>query len=298
MLLALVVPAAAVAQTTPTVEFNFAPVPGAQRGNFPNVICNMPGYDDYMCSKQQAGYGNGDVKTPFVQETMDLNGRTYFHVVVGQPEQGFAQELYIRTGSSLGSFGAGFFSDSGGGACFVNNGMPFETMIACAKDLNATNPLGPVNPSGNGTGNPNASIMKQIVSDGTGSFSQEFLKAELEKKPKITQNYNMPGLEGQFIVDMSNSDYKTDNVTGTVTLQLEVKDPGFAGGSSAFDLAKTTSAAPNIDAGRYTYTPNTNSVKRATGDSWTYGTYTYWDGSVDRVYDIDWTRFRDPLQNQ
>ena len=313
---ALLIPATAFAQvTSPTVPFNFRPHPDAiPQGNFAYVACNMPGVPDWMCSPATgAGYGNADPsQTPFLQETVSLNGQTYFHVIIGQPNEGFAQETYIRAGGRRGFMA---FSDSGGNACIALNGrsVPPDYYLpmarACSLDNNSRNPLGPFDQSANASGNPNAVLMRQIVSDADRQVVQEFLKADLSQKPKISQTFSAPGIEGTFAIDMSNSDYNTDDTPGKVSMtqSVAVSDLPGASGNITFNIDEVATAAPNVSGGRYTYTPNTALAGITATDSdgnliydtrWRYGTYTNWLGNVDPIHEVDWAAFRDPSQNQ
>lgn len=314
--MALLLPAAAIGQLpSPNVPFNFRPHPDAiPQSSFAYVACNMPGVPDYMCSPATgAGFGNADPnRTPFLQETVNFNGQTYFHVIIGQPNEGFAQETYIKTGGRTGFMP---FSDSGGNACITlnPNTVPGDNYLAmaraCGLDNNARNPLGPFNQSANASGNPNSVMMRQIVSDADRQIVQEFLKADLSQKPKISQTYSAPGIEGTFDIDMSNSDYNTDDTPGVVSMtqSVAVSDLPGASGNVTFNIDDIATAAPNVSGGRYTYTPNTALAGITATDNagtviydnrWRYGTYTDWLGNVDPIHEVDWATFRDPQQNQ
>jgi len=257
-------------------NFNFAPLPdsglsGRADGPVtrPNVICNIPGEDDFACN---TGFGiSADRTTPFLQETVTIDGQQYLHLVVGQPADGFAQEVLIRSTTRI-MFG-NRLSDSGGHTA-----------------ANGADPLRPdAEFTGNGTGNPNSVIMKQVMSDPAGGFTQEFLKGALDRKAIISQDVENELMASNFVMDMSNSDFNTDDTAGIMTNTLSFTDPNIPGTSANFDFAQDAGASANVDSGRYTFTP-VDGIQPG-------GTYTYWDGTIDPVLDVNWEGFKDPSQN-
>ena len=279
----------------PNFDFTFKPLPGADVGNLPNAICNIPGQANRNCNTQFGA--STDSTTPFVQETITLQGKSYYHLVVGQPDSGFAQEVLISTGTTI-AFG-NVLSDSGGGYCLPSALMTFNQMVGCDLDNNARVPLGAFERTGNGSGNPEAVIMKQVVSDAKSGFAMEFLKDKFNKKPKITESIDDATIAMTWVLDMSKIGYSTDSVSGDLTNKLTVKGQDLPGGSAQFDASLLTNAGTNITAGRYKFAPNTSraGIETSPNPYWSYGTYTYFDGSIDPVTTVDWSKFRDPAQN-
>lgn len=296
MLLALtiVIPSLSWAQQS-NFDFTFKPLPGADVGNLPNAICNIPGQTNRACNTQFGA--SNDSTTPFIQETITLRGKSYYHLVVGLPDSNFAQEVLIGTGTTI-AFG-NVLSDSGGGYCLPSARMTFDQMVGCDLDNNARDPLGRFERTGNGSGNPEAVIIKQVVSDVKAGFAQEFLKDQFNKKPKISQTVDDATISSTWAMDMSQISYSTDSVSGDMTNKMTVKGQDLPGGSAQFDASLLVNAGTNVTAGRYKFTPNTGraGIETSPNPFWSYGTYTYFDGSIDPVTTVDWSKFRDPAQN-
>lgn len=272
-----------------TVTLNFNAYPTGSRDGFASVLCNMPGIPNISC---ETGFGFSPSGTdPFVQEFVQIGGELYYHLIVGQPTDGFAQEVLIKTLTTVRFIG-GASSDSGGLNCFTND------LFTCAgSPNNGRSPLAsdPVL-SGNGSGNPNRVIVRQVMSDSAGTFSQEFLKANLTTKPVITQELTTSDIIARFVLDMSGIDYNTNTVAGLLTNTVRVLDldiPQLAGDYDSATHAQTfagtgTNIDSNITGGRYIYTPDTNQFFG--------GIYTYYDGDYP-IADVNWESFRDPAQN-
>lgn len=276
------------------VDFNGVPIAGGSLGtqpySRPTVICNMPGFQPVSCLTAY-GFSN-DQSTPFLQETVRIDGVDYYHVVVKDRSADFSTEYYIRYGFS--EFDGNTFSDSGGAACFPG---PFtRDVAACAQANNARNPLSPdYRISGNGTGVPDRVEMRQINNDAASGFSQEFLKNKLATKPIITQTIDTAAFTGRYVMDMSGIDYNTDTVPGVMTNTLGFKDVSSPQTLPNFDYAQfskfigSTAKDTPLTAGRYKFLrfpflePG--------------GTYTYFDGSIDPVLNQNWAAFRDPVNN-
>lgn len=262
-------------------EFNFAPFPGATQGQRTNVSCNMPGSDNFSCGQVFGAPSD----TPFLQETITVGNEVFYHLIVGTPEQGFAQEVFIKTGGI--SYPAAIGSDSAGAWCY--NAAPGGCEQA---QNNARTPLANNQTvTGNGTGNPNRVLIKQIVNDTASGLSQEFLKDSFTAKPIITQNIDTADITSQFLFDMSALDYNSDALAGTMTNIFVLKT--VPDGSANFDYARNRqqNQEPGINGGRYTFTP-TPAINDAGG------IYTYYDGTIDPVADVNWESFKNPVQNQ
>lgn len=210
--------------------------------------CNRTGSTNSNCGSHVSGFGGGDEDdSPFLQETRVFDGITYFHVIVGtrgEPTVGdsntFAQEVYIQVQSGTDcdlSNGSAPCSQSGG-----RRGNGVSCFFSC--NYEATSGLGwdPLRTdstfTGNGSGNPNAVIMKQVINDTANGLTQVFLKDTLTQKPKITQNVTDSGISAQFVLDMSNSNYTTNTTAGLMTNTVTLVGAN-AGIQGNFDAAGT-----------------------------------------------------------
>ena len=193
-------------------------------------------------------------------------GLSYFHIIMGDPTSGFAQEVYIQRG--FGSFQGGPGSAVGGGGFGDNN----------------VTPLGPN--AGNGEANPRKVLVRQIVSDG--EIYIDFTKDKFDRKPKITQMLTLPSLTSLFQLDMSNSSYGDNTTPGILSYTLNLADD--YQGSGQFNFA-TDVQNSTIEGGRFTYTDGS-------GPGGSAGTYTYEQGSFN-VDAITWEAYFDhSLTNQ
>lgn len=235
--------------------------------------------------------------TPLLLEELTIDGVKYLHTIVGDPASGFAQETYIRGSTSTGS-------DS-------LTTSTWAAVFASGANNDPTVGTGPLQGPGNGSANPNKVVVRQIIGGtwnsstkswtcGSAEFCDEFLKANLDTKPKITQNINLSNLETNFVLDMSAITYQDASTAGTMVNTVSVIDSGFVKAEDGyFDVAQTPSYASSdntgknvhLTAGRYTYTESADTVIYGAG-----GTYTYYEDSVD-VSAIDWCSYYDGTQN-
>lgn len=278
----------------------------ARGGGF--MICNFP--DNTQCHDGDRDFppGSGgpggqsftnvaaDNTTPFVQEVVEVAGIRYYHVIVGNGTaagfdaglvQGFAQEVYIRLGSNVNKFGDLTdqpTSASGGRGVAVDR---------CSGDT-CGNGIAPLRNAaavftGNGTGNPELVIMRQVIKDG--DLFDAFEKTSFTQKPKITQRLSAPDMTTEFVLDMSNSDYKAsttgDNATrGIMTNTLNLINPEIQGD---FNMATSPlqNSVKNITGGLYTWTPGTNADFGLSS-----GTYVYGEGGTDVLNAVRWQDFK------
>ncbi len=292
-------------------DFSFSAQPNAQRSERNHIVCNFGGLPDLNCNEiTPDGFRNtqwftggnlaDDFISPILQETVDINGETYYHVVIGEEQTGFAQEIYMKTASTRFGIGAQrSLSDSGGMVC-LSFGGSFEQRMACSTDTNGADPLRQDGVfTGNGVGNPSRMAMRQVVTDFAG-FDQEFFKGQTTQKPIITQNMDGGQVSSHFVMDMSNSDYLTDTTPGDMTNTLSINDPNVPTGSGNFDFATDQGADANVTGGRFTFRRTTAPHTNAFGGITVLPSseYVYFDGTIDPVLDVNWEVFRDPAQNQ
>ena len=271
-------------------NLNFNAEPTGSRGGFVSVLCNMPGTAQINCDTN-FGFSLPDNKA-FVQEIVIIGGEAYYHLILGQPVDGFAQEVFIKTLSSL-SFPGGPSSDSAGKSCFVSNNFDCQGFAN-----NARTPLNSdSSTSGNGSGNPNRVVMRQIMRDSAGEFSQEFLKANLTTKPIISQDHKTAEVTAKFVLNMSAIDYNTIDQAGVLTNTVQVLDPTIPAGSGNYSYATHAQSYPGpganinstVTGGKYIFTPTRVGLPG--------GVYTYDEGSNYPVAEVNWESFRDPAQN-
>lgn len=256
--------------------------------------CNIPGLTDAFCVRGN-GIANADpANTPFLRETVIIDGVTYQHMIVGSIDPvtglGFAQETYIRNG-------AGIFSSSGGKpGCNSFRCLTPETWMG-----NGLDPLqADARFTGNGSGDPTRTVIRQVLN--TAEMQQEFLKAALDRKPKITQNITVSGqMISEFILDMSSSTYNA-NTPGALTNKLTLLDPSIPAASAFFDIA-TSSQASNITGGQFTFGAGAGwldtGLSSPTDDTYNYdaGAYTYSGGDSFNLTGADWQAYRNPAEN-
>lgn len=303
-------------------ELNFIPVQN------PTTISDFPkgGYDNTGNAFSCPDVGNTDCfngteastdPTVFYYERVD----GYWHLIVGDPEQGFAQEVYTPI--------VGLFHSNTGGRepiFFTLNGNLEEWSGNGWDPLELNNDVyGPENSSfsGNGTGDPTKVIMRQVLGFGTlgntgvtaveawtcnsSEFCQEFLKSQEGFKPIITQEYSDAEISIDFSLDMSAISYSDMTTQATMVNTISLVAPGipdnalFVNAPSAthFDMA-TDSQDSVVTAGRYIYTPGSGWHDDGDGDvfrAFGSGTYEYVEGISDFQLSTDWASFYDATQN-
>ncbi len=217
-------------------------------------------------------------QTPFVYERVPdpVSGALFYHLIVGDPAQQFAQEVYIQTGGGLSFEG---FGNIGTSSASGGSGLPTG---------NASDPLGVVNDTsftGNGTAHPRRVQMREILNDA--DFSMDFTKNVYIEKPTISLNINGTDFQNIFVIDASGIGYDDDTTASVITNTMQIDDPNIPEGSGTFDMA-TDSQDSIITAGKYTYTSGT-------GNLGANGTYTYAEDSFN-VDNIEWENYFDPSQ--
>ncbi len=208
-------------------------------------------------------------QSPFIYERVTDGGVNYYHLVVGDPNTGFAQETYIQIGTAaitIGFQGIGPQLSSSGGQILPTG--------------NATDPLGTGAFAGNSTGNPNRVQMRQIVEDG--DLSVDFLKDTFLEKPSITNTIESADLNATFQMNSAGNPYSSSATPSQVTNTVEHLAPDMPAASAVFDMA-VDSQDSRVTAGRYT---TTNPQPGAPG-----GAYTYVEGGAN--LNPDWSSFFD-----
>lgn len=206
---------------------------------FTSTIENTTGNDDTSflinCNRAEAPLsrcstgGNAAAytdPTAFLQEIVFVNNVRYYHMIVGDPADGFAQETYIDAHS----------------CCYQQyEARPKSSSL------------------GYGTANPAAVVFRMIMSDA--DFEQQVIKDNLSTKPLISQVSNDSEISSMFELDMSAIDYDTADVTGSITNDFQLVGQGFFD-SGNFDESKVSDE--QLTAGHYIWVPGT-SVGRSEG---------------------------------
>jgi len=294
------------------VEFNFQPVGAPFTGGI-----------------NPAGSGAaGNDGTRFYQDTIDIDGVKYFHVVVGDPATGFAIESYVTAATIATGQNADHRAsspDSGGNERALIGSQAELSLdqgaiiqIPGRQFGNAKDPLGvTVNPasgfkhfdlSGNGTANPNRAMLRMVVGDA--QMSQEVFKPLLGRKPLISQvtvdSDSQGEMVGQFIADLRGLTYSDMKTAAPLFNRLSILSPDFAvSGIADFDMSH--SQRSNVTAGRYTFTPGAGWSAPTDpdgqfnwdvdGSTFDEGSYTYSDGAGFNLEGINWGKFFDYDQN-
>jgi hypothetical protein len=236
-------------------DLNFQSVTDGSQSGFFNIsgTCEVVG--------NSSNCGN----TPFIDEIVtDPNtSLSYYHLVLGSVGSGFAQEVYIERNSGWGVCQGGPISASGSGCGFSNTADPLDVLNTLS--------------SGIGTGNPTRVIMRQVMTDT--SIATDFTKATFTNKPVISQDLASTDMTSHLVIDMSNSNYATANVPGTITYTVSLTQGGM------FEFAADVQNS-NVTAGLYTYTAGS-------GSGGSSGAYTYADGTANTTT-VKWEDFWDP----
>lgn len=280
------------------------------------------------------GITSGNDGSRFFQDKISVDGKDYFHVVVGDPALGFALEYYTTRYSSFGSFGKFGLRpaspDSGGNERSMIGNLVFSESgikkLPGRQFGNAKDPFGRVNyrvnadpvtnniisitaegvpidqryrVSGNGTMNPNRMTMKMKLSDA--GLDIEVDKPLLERKAKITQLLNDGPLVMKYVADMRASSFSDGEKTVDIVNILRMENPDmFVPGSGDFDQSLMAQKSKET-AGHYTYTPgggwNTGNGWDVDGSRFTPGSYTYSDGESFDPLTVHWERYFSYEQN-
>ncbi len=242
-------------------ELNFQPhSPPAFGSNFIQFNCNR-GEGSVRCGSQ---LGSTNDLTPILLEYVMIDGVQYSHQIIGDPDTGWVQEIY------LDRFGSAVCENIG---CFNND---------------------PMGSAENGNGFPTMSVIRQLMTGSTNgaTFSQEFLKDKLLNKAKLTNSLVSDKINYYFESDGRNLDFTAANIANAaplvMTLDLvgtvippSITTGGPVGGN--YDYA-TNQDDSIVDAGQVSFDPVT-------------GIYIHFDPFSSFNIDQDWAVFFDQSQN-
>lgn len=252
-----------------------------------------------QCASQ---LGNAD-PTPMGLTLVTIGGVQYFHTIVGDPATGFAIESYTRaspgsnpfSGASISSSGGHFSQDGGGNqrAVIGDAGTP-NTLLQ--DSLNMSNALGDYRVSGTGSMDPSFTVFRMVMTDPAGGMSMEVYKPFLDKKPRISQTVQDGSMTSVFVADERALSYSDSSTAAPVVNNLVINDPNLPS-SGAADFEMALAQAPDVTAGRFTYTRGTgwtNSLNDPTlgwdapGSTFGQGTYYYVDGQGFDPLNFNW----------
>ncbi len=262
-------------------EFTMNFMPSTDRNtNAPIYQCNRAGFSDVGC--QAFGPYVTFETTPFLMEEVVVAGVNYVHIIVGDPADGFAQEVYIE-----GANGAGASTYTAASTYALAENHP----------TSGTPGLGPLTGPGNASANPEKVIMRQVVggewdlatttwSCGAATFCADFFKDNLLTKPRITQTVIDGDMTSFFDMDMRGSVYSgvalADMVSSPIVNSVTLQNvPG-----AEFAMTPEYTNDSVVSGGRFIYT-------EGLGNRGSEGTYTYAEGDFDTAAE-DWTIYRDP----
>ncbi len=230
------------------------------------------------------GIGPGCGEDYFIQEIVNDNGTEYYHVILMDETEDFAQEYYMRVGGCCWWTGGGMMG--GGDAPFSSsfgNTVSYSPNIDYDQTINMWLPLTSVENSGNGTGNPSRIYMRQINNDA--EMNQAFVKQFEARKPRITQDISDGGSQLAFDLDMSNGDYTSLTSPSQFINTFTSNDPFVSDFDMDVDAPQTS-----VSAGRFSYSTGPN-------DGGSGGSFNY---ESDDGFDLDatnWLSYCDPSQN-
>ena len=277
--------------------------------------CTIPGGDNPVAGSNRAGNDG----TRFIQEQLQIGNDLFFHVVVGDPASGFANESYTRSSvAAAGNVSTGILKGSGlnpfspdqGG----NEGATVSTGARTRSSLgNGTTLFGngarPFNANthltGNGTADPSRTVLRMTLSDG--QMSQSVSKPVLNRKPLINQlTTDNQGMTSEFVADMRGISYSEKDKAAPIVNRLHLVDSTLPSpGSADFDMSRIQRS--DVTAGRFIFTPGLGwrlpDGTDASSIGWTDatavfnpGTYTGPGAGFDPLT-VDWASFFSSTQN-
>ena len=303
-----------VAEADFSTNFSTATFRGGSLYNSGSIVC--PFADPNGCQGQI--FGNGD-PTAFAEETINVAGTVYWHVIVGDPASGFAQESYTRYGknnaygidsgsSADGTSLSGAFSlDSGGNENLTSTCGGFQSCIEQSENLmaqksNIGKPLAGPHISGDGSGNPSYTVFHMILISADGDMSLDVDKPFLDTKPRISQTVQDSNMTSTFVADMRGIGYQDMNNPIGIINDTVIDDPTIPGATGAANFTMANAQDSTVTAGRFTFTPgtgwNTPNGWDAPNSSFGLGSYSYYGAPTGfDVFTVDWREFFDYGQN-
>lgn len=265
-----------------------------------NFNCNRPrapGSGFESCDENdEFRDNNGRDTTPFLMERIRdaATGEQYYHTIIGLPGDDFVQEAYIKIVRYMSGDNGGFSTRPQE----VDDLGPISDSLGNWRDItevrnNAYDPLGPASFSGSGTANPKSTQFRQVIE--SNGLYQEITKASFNKKHRIVETIDLPEIQHQFEMDMTNSTFDQANIAGILAKNQQLITQGSF--SSAFDINNMPDANRsdvNITGGEYKYVQKYSTSMSGGPFENEYISDT---GNHFNIWTEDWMAWRDPAQN-
>lgn len=235
-----------------------------------------PGYTPVLLD--EAGTDNGDHMN--IGETVyhPDTGQRFKHFIIGSLDDGFIQEVYIAATGILNESYTTQFKWDGIAAVSIHS-----------MDGSGANPLG--NNVGSATGNPYKVLIRQYLNDGI--TQQEFLKDQLDKKPKITQTINYVDLNFHSTFEIDMSHIGLNQIAASAKI-VNIQD--MEGTEFDFDMANMQSNPVYQDVQQNNYVNGGQYIYLSgAGAGGSDGNYIYLDGGA-AVKEIDWASYYDHFE--
>lgn len=232
-------------------------------------------------------------QSPFLYERVTQDGTVFYHMILGNPDSGFAQEVFIQvggnnniyTGAALGP------ATTEGAAGPLANASSSSRGFADGVSSDGGSQINPLSQdnvfTGNSSGNPARVQMRQLLVDG--DLTADFVKNTFLDKPNITNSIDTGEIRALFFMDSTGNRYDTMATPSVVTNTVEHLDPNIPQASAVFDMAEDAQNS-TVTAGRYTYAPVTG-PGAGTNFGGAGGSYQYFDGGANT--NPDWSSFFD-----
>ena len=244
----------------------------------------------------QTRYAVNDGPGPLdLPEIVNIGGVDYYHMILGDINDGFIQETYIEIDTVVdhGENKPDGLAWNLNGTASGGTNLTYEYSGVCCGPQALTDAANGTHvlrsDAGNGSANPNKVVIRQYMTDG--EIITDFIKDSLWGKPKTTMMITTPGITMMFDADMRSIDYNTINVAAPVTNLMWLNGADVPSESASFDMSQDSSADQSVvTAGKFIYQAPETPLVGYGGDSG--GSYTYETGSFD-VNAVNWEAFFD-----
>jgi ribosomal 50S subunit-recycling heat shock protein len=239
-------------------------------------------WTEWLAPGISADFNTKQVSGSMISEVVNYGGTYYWHQIIGNQFEGFAQEVLIqRNGSGT------IVQQSAGYVPAIARGGNGTCDNAGKGGCDAGHPLDPA--YGVGSGNPTKLIMREVVFDA--EMTMEVYKPLFSNKHRITQYLNNSEMNGKVVMDGMGIAISDTSTNATFTNQFTLK-----GTDAPFDPWDVTSSAQRLEyeAGKWSYTPGTCADCFLGGG----GTYDYGTGAVfdNRGTVEDWAGYYNQVQ--
>ena len=277
------------------LNFNPEVAPGSYSCAVPQADCVVAGGNVYnggsttslslLKTNEGIYYNDG---TRFIQEKVYRDGEYFFHVIIGDPANGFANEFYSAANNTVADtineanvdtsarasslFSGGNERELIGNDPYVRKQNTFiqRPVFGNAKDpfglkVDTTSGFKRYDLTGNGTGDPATMVMRLLLSDA--EMSQEVLKPLRATKPRISQTTSDGVMTSQFVADMRSITYSETNRVAPLTNIMTLNDAALpVMGAANFDMSLVQKS--NVTAGQFSYTAGQGWLRPKMDPTW------------------------------